>query len=66
VFRLVKLTGWGFAHILEELPFAVGLQLLQADDYTNGIHRPWSRNNASVDVDAFATIEATLAKYGKV
>jgi len=44
----------------------VGLQLLQADDYANGIHRPWSRNNSAVDVDAFATIEATLAKYGKI
>jgi hypothetical protein len=64
--RLVKLTGWGFSHILEELPFAVGLQLLQADDYTNGIHRPWSRDNAAVDIDAFASIETTLAKYGKV
>jgi hypothetical protein len=42
------------------------LQLLQADDYANGIHRPWSRNNASVDVDALATIEDTLAKYGKI
>jgi hypothetical protein len=60
------LTGWGFVHILEELPFSAGLQLLQADDYTKGIHRPWSRNNASVDVDALATIEDTLAKYGKI
>jgi hypothetical protein len=60
------LTGWGFVHILEELPFAAGLQLLQADDYTKGIHRPWSRNNASVDIDALATIEDTLAKYGKI
>ena len=66
MYRLATLTGWGFVHILEELPFAAGLQLLQADDYTKGIHRPWSRNNASVDVDALATIEDTLAKYGKI
>jgi hypothetical protein len=51
---------------MEDLPFAAGLQLLHADDYVNGRHSAWANNNASVDVDAFATIEATLAKYGKV
>jgi len=51
---------------MEELPFAAGLQLLHADDYANGRHSAWANNNASVDIDALANIEATLAKYGKV
>ena len=51
---------------MEELPFAAGLQLLHADDYANGRHSAWANNNAAVDVDALATIEDTLAKYGKV
>ena len=51
---------------MEELPFAAGLQILHADDYVNGRHSVWANNNASVDVDALATIEDTLAKYGKI
>jgi len=51
---------------MEELPFAAGLQLLHADDYVNGRHSAWANNNASVNVDALATIEDTLAKYGKI
>ena len=62
----MKITGWGFREIMEELPFAAGLQLLHADDYVNGRHSAWANNNASVDVDALATIEDTLAKYGKI
>ena len=62
----MKITGWGFREIMEELPFAAGLQLLHADDYANGRHSAWANNNASVNVDALATIEDTLAKYGKI
>ncbi len=51
---------------MEELPFAAGLQLMHADDYVNGRHSAWANNNASVNVDALATIEDTLAKYGKI
>jgi len=51
---------------MEELPFSVGLQILHADDYINGRHSAWANNKASVDVDALATIEDTLAKYGKI
>ena len=51
---------------MEELPFAAGLQLLHADDYANGRHSAWTNNNARVDVDALATLEDTLAKYGKI
>ena len=65
-YRLVKITSWGFREIMEELPFAAGLQLLHADDYVNGRHSAWANNTASVNVDALATIEDTLAKYGKI
>jgi len=51
---------------MEDLPFAAGLQLLHADDYVNGRHSAWANNSASVNVDALATIEDTLAKYGKI
>jgi len=51
---------------MEDLPFAVGLQLLHADDYANGRHSAWANNNARVDIDALATIEQTLAKHGKI
>ena len=51
---------------MEELPFSVGLQILHADDYINGRHSAWANNKSSVDVDALASIEATLAKYGKI
>lgn len=51
---------------MEELPFAAGLQILHADDYVHGRHSAWANNNSSVDVDALATIEDTLAKYGKI
>ena len=51
---------------MEDLPFAAGLQLLHADDYVNGRHSAWANNNASVNIDALATIEDTLAKYGKI
>lgn len=51
---------------MEELPFSAGLQILHADDYVNGRSFAWANNNASVDIDALATIEDTLAKYGKI
>ena len=51
---------------MEELPFAAGLQILHADDYVNGRSFAWANNKASVDIDALATIEDTLAKYGKI
>jgi hypothetical protein len=62
----VKITSWGYNYILEELPFSAGLQMIQADTYAHGHPAIWQNDSVSTDVDAFATIEATLAKYGKV
>jgi hypothetical protein len=40
--------------------------MIQADTYAHGNPASWQNDTVSTDVDAFATIEATLAKYGKV
>ena len=56
----MKITGWGFREILEDLPFAAGLQILHADDFAHGRKRVWGRNNRATDFDSLAAIEAAF------
>jgi hypothetical protein len=52
---------------MEELPFAVGLQMLHADDMVNGISREWSKKAIlKEDVDALSFIEETLSRHAKI
>jgi hypothetical protein len=62
VYRIAKVTGWGFREITEELPFSAGLQIIFCDDAAHGRRRAWARNNKATDVDALAMLEDALAK----
>lgn len=61
MYRIAKTTGWGFREILEDLPFAAGLQILHADDTAHGRRRPWASNRRATDFDSLAAIEAAFA-----
>jgi hypothetical protein len=65
VYRIAKITGWGFREIVEELPFAAGLQLLHCDGMANGQPRVWTNTQAGNSVDALALLDEAFAKYGK-
>lgn len=60
VYRIAKITGWGYREILEELPFGAGLQIIHADDYAHGRRRDWARNSRKVDFDSLAAIDAAF------
>ena len=62
VYRVAKITGWGFREILEDLPFAAGLQIIHADDTAHGRRRPWTRNRRTTDFDSLAEIDAAIAR----
>jgi hypothetical protein len=62
VYRIAKVTGWGWREITEELPFSAGLQIIFCDDAAHGRRRVWTRNNKSADVDALAQLEEAFAK----
>jgi hypothetical protein len=62
VYRIAKVTGWGWREITEELPFSAGLQIIFCDDATQGRRRRWTRNNKVADIDALAQLEDALAK----
>ena len=62
VYRIAKITGWGYREILEDLPFAAGLQIIHADDAAHGRRRTWTRNSRKVDFDSLAAIDAAFAK----
>ena len=40
--------------------------MIQADGYAHGQPATWQSDNVRVDIDALASIEQTLAKYGKI
>jgi hypothetical protein len=40
--------------------------MIQADGYAHGRSASWQSDHVRVDIDALATIEDTLAKYGKI
>lgn len=47
---------------MEELPFAAGLQIIHADDYSKGIERKWSRDNRAASFDSMTAIEEAFSK----
>jgi len=59
--RLVKITGWGYREIIEDVPFAVGLQMIHAEDYSRGNARKW-RVDSAPSFDAAALIEEAFQK----
>lgn len=60
--RIAKVTGWGYREIMEELPFAAGLQIIHADDYSKGIERRWCRDERADSFDSLAIIEEAFSK----
>lgn len=47
---------------MEELPFAAGLQIIHADDYSKGIGRTWTRNERVGSFDSLTIIEEAFSK----
>jgi hypothetical protein len=64
VYRIAKITGWGWREITEDLPFGAGLQIIHADDYANGRPRRWTHNHREASVDDLATLEKEMARHG--
>jgi hypothetical protein len=62
IYRISRITGWGYREILEELPFSAGLQIIFCEDAAQGKRRRWTRNNKSSDIDALAQLEEAFAK----
>ena len=60
--RVNRITRWGYREIMEELPFAAGLQMIHADDYQNGVERRWTRNERAGSFDSLAIIEEAFSK----
>jgi len=50
---------------MEDLPFTVGLQIIDADLYAKGIERVHARGNPSVCFDSMALIDSAIAKLKK-
>jgi len=55
--KVASVTGWGYDEIMYSLPFAVGLQILHADDTGKGRQRPWRNSGSKSKIDALAKIE---------
>jgi hypothetical protein len=45
-----------------EVPYAAGLQILDADSFSRGIPRVYLRDNPQADFDSVAEIDAVLEK----
>jgi hypothetical protein len=45
-----------------EIPYAAGLQILDADSFARGIPREYTRNNAKEDFDSLAEMERAFKK----
>jgi hypothetical protein len=46
-----------------EIPYAAGLQILDADSFARGIPRVYTRSNEREDFDALAEIERILKTH---
>jgi hypothetical protein len=46
-----------------EIPYAAGLQILDADSFARGIPRVYTRNNARQDFDCLAEIDRILKTH---
>jgi len=55
--RIASITGWGYDEIMYSIPFAVGLQIISAEDYGKGRGRPWKNNDSTSKIDALSKIE---------
>ena len=47
--HIASVTGWAFHEIMEELPIAAGLQIINAEKTTRGDHRVWAKNSSRFD-----------------
>jgi len=45
-------TGWAFREIMEELPIAAGLQIINAELMSRGITRCWAGGSSHFDSSA--------------
>jgi hypothetical protein len=45
-----------------EVPFAAGLQILDADAFSHGVPRVYLRRSPQADFDSLAAIESAFAK----
>lgn len=62
-YALAKITRWGFHEIMEEIPIAAGLQIINAEAEANGFPRYWRIQKASPESlsainDALDTVKA--------
>ena len=62
VYRLASVTGWGFHQIMWEIPYAAGLQILDADSFARGIPRVYLREDPTAHFDSLAEIESVFSK----
>ena len=47
--HIASVTGWAFYEIMEELPIAAGLQIINAEMMTRGATRIWAKNSSRFD-----------------
>jgi hypothetical protein len=62
VYRLASVTGWGFQQIVWEIPYAAGLQILDADSFSRGIPRVYLRDDPAAVFDSLQAIESVFQK----
>lgn len=58
------MTGWGFKDIMEGLPIAAGLQIIDADLYAKGIQRVYVKDRHKSSFDSRGLIDETFQKLG--
>jgi hypothetical protein len=63
-FHIASITGWGYHEIMDEIPLAAGLQIIDADLYSKGVERVYSRGNTAADFDSLRLIDETFLKLG--
>lgn len=59
--QLARATGWGYREIMEEIPLAAGLQIIDADMLAQGIMRHRLQDEQT-DFDSLRVIEEAFAK----
>jgi hypothetical protein len=57
---LAKITRWGFYEIMDDVPIAAGLQIINAEAMQSGSTRYWRTAKASAE--SLAIIDQALAK----
>jgi len=62
VHHIASVTGWAFRDIME-MPIAAGLQIIDADLYSKGINRVYSRT--STPFDSLSLIDKAFEKLTK-